>query len=296
MQASTLAERLADWHADLAVDAAARLVKNVALTGCDSRNGYRYADAALRSALPLYDQKPVFLDHAADRARPLDRSTRDLVGTIINPRFEAGRIRGDIRVLDTDSGRTFLALTTSNAPGVGMSHVVLARRSADGAVVESIEDVVSVDAVINPATTTTFRESTASQGDSWLRTDLPASDPTPESNELSLARSQVAALSAELATLRDELASLATQREQEVHSQRMDALILESHLPDYALTPHFRQLLAAAPDDSARRSLIQERLDLLHRAARHPPHSTLRRTRDTPATTTAAFLAAVKRR
>ncbi len=154
MQLTTLSERISDWHSALEVDSSARLVRNVALTGRDSRNGYRYSEVALRTALPLYDHKPVFLDHAADRSRPHDRSTRDLVGTVINPRFEAGRIRGDIRVLDTDSGRTFLALATSDAPGVGMSHVVLARRSADGATVESIEDVVSVDAVINPATTT----------------------------------------------------------------------------------------------------------------------------------------------
>src|SRR5690606_29164537 len=73
--------------------------------------------------------------------------------------YESGRIRGDIRVLDTDSGRTFLALAESNAPGVGMSHVVLAERSQPDGTVDRIHDVVSVDAVVFPATTRTFRES-----------------------------------------------------------------------------------------------------------------------------------------
>src|SRR5690606_35903290 len=41
---------------------------------------------------------------------------------------------------------------------VGMSHVVLAMRSADKQVVERIEEVISVDAVVFPATTVTFQE------------------------------------------------------------------------------------------------------------------------------------------
>ena len=63
------------------------------------------------------------------------------------------------QVLDTESGRTFLALIESDTPGVGMSHVVMAERSRDGETVERIHDVISVDAVVNPATTTTFHES-----------------------------------------------------------------------------------------------------------------------------------------
>ena len=127
--------------------------------GRDSKNGYRYSEQALRRAARLYDQKPVFLDHAEKPTEAAARSTRDLVGSIVNPRFEEGRLRGDVRVLDTDSGRTFLALAEGNTPGVGMSHVVLAQRSVDGAIVERIEDVISVDVVVRPATTSTFRES-----------------------------------------------------------------------------------------------------------------------------------------
>lgn len=277
---TTLTEHISDWRSQLAVDPAARLVQNVALTGRDSKNGYRYAESALRSALPLYDHKPVFLDHAADRSRPHDRSTRDLVGTIESPRFEDGRIRADIRVLDTDSGRTFLALTQSRAPGVGMSHVVLAQRSPDGATVESIEDVVSVDAVVNPATTTTFRESAADPAIHRF-----ATDPTPD----------LSTLTAQLTSLESRVAALELHREQEVHAQRTDALLAHSRLPDYALTPQFRRLLDAASDDQSRSHLIQERIDLLARAARHPPHSAPRSTDDGRPASTAAFLAAIKR-
>ena len=154
-----LTETISEWQHEFSVDHAAQIVRNVALTGRESKNGYTYSEAALVDAVNRYEHKPVFLDHSADRNRPKQRSTRDLVGSICNARYVEGRIRGDIRVLDTESGRTFMALVSSDAPGVGMSHVVLAAKSADGATVEKIHDVVSVDAVIHPATTTTFRES-----------------------------------------------------------------------------------------------------------------------------------------
>ena len=155
-----LTERIGDWRStEIEIDRSQRLVRNIALTGRKSRNGYEYTPEALRGAIGLYEHKPVFLDHAARANRPFDRSTRDLVGSIVDTRFEQGRIRGNIKVLDTEAGRTFLALTEANEIPVGMSHVVLARRSADRKQVESIEEVVSVDAVIYPATTDNFRES-----------------------------------------------------------------------------------------------------------------------------------------
>jgi hypothetical protein len=159
MAVSRLREQVADWRQLAEFDQSSRVMKNIALSGTESKNGYRYSEQALRRAVRLYDQKPVFLDHAEKPADAAARSTRDLVGSIVNPRFEDGRLRGDVRVLDTESGRTFLALADGNSPGVGMSHVVLAQRSVDGAIVERIEDVISVDVVVRPATTSTFRES-----------------------------------------------------------------------------------------------------------------------------------------
>src|SRR5690606_16444847 len=97
----------------LDIDPTLRLVKDIALAGLTSKNGYRYTESALQAAVPLYDRKPVFLDHPASPTNPLQRSTRDLVGNIINPRYEAGRIRSDIEILDTEAGRTFLALAQS---------------------------------------------------------------------------------------------------------------------------------------------------------------------------------------
>lgn len=138
-------------------DVPGRIVRNIALVGTESRNGYRYSEAALVAGVSLYEGKPVFLDHARNTLRPHDRSARDLVGTIVNARFEEGRIRGDVSVLATEAGTTFLALAESGSSAVGMSHVVVVERGPDG-VVTALVDVVSVDAVAFPATNATFAE------------------------------------------------------------------------------------------------------------------------------------------
>lgn len=154
-----LTEQLSDWQSEVTVDFSNRLVKNIVLSGGISRNGHRYTEEALRDAVAKYDQKPVFLDHAANVSKPFDRSMRDLVGTVSQPRFVDGRIRGDVNVLKTEAGRTFLALMEGRSPAVGMSHVVLAQRGSNPQIVERIHDVVSVDAVVFPATTNGFHES-----------------------------------------------------------------------------------------------------------------------------------------
>ncbi|MFO1006137.1 MAG: hypothetical protein U0929_09270 [Planctomycetaceae bacterium] len=276
MTQDTLTEDLADWSAALSIDPQARLVLNVALTGPDSRNGYRYSEAALREAVPLYDQKPVFLDHAPDRLKPRDRSTRDLVGNIINPRFEDGRIRGDIRVLDTESGRTFLALANTNLPGVGMSHVVVAQRSTDGGTVELIRDVVCVDAVINPATTQTFRESQDA------------------SSETALLEEQLQSSQRECQQLREQLAvlqsrALLAERQCEAHR-----LLSESQLPAAAITPLFLQQLEQAPTTEHRRELIRDRVKLCEQHRSRPPLSRERNSTTSPTSLNSDLIAAIR--
>lgn len=241
----TLTECCQNWHADLSVDSRQRLVGNVALAGPHSRNGYTYSEEALTRSVPLYEQKPVFLDHSSRPGRPTERSTRDLVGTVIRPRFENGKVRGDIQVLDTESGRLFLQLVEADAPGVGMSHVVLARRSHDGTTIAAIEDVISVDVVVNPATTTTFRESCAH----------PSSDAAAFLEPL-------AALTLERDKLRDDL-RIAQQQLALLHRQNLiGRLIEESSLPASAVTPVFRRQLLEAAHLDVCRELIADREQL----------------------------------
>jgi hypothetical protein len=251
MPAAELTEQLADWNLASQIDRDQCVVRNVALSGNVSKNGYRYSDKALSRAVPLYAERPVFLDHAGDPQRSRDRSTRDLVGSVCNPRFESGRIRGDIRVLDTEAVRTFLSLAASASPGLGMSHVVLARRSADGSVVEQIEDVISVDAVVNPATTTTFHEQSAGQVLDHGAVET-LEEITRERDDL---RQRVTTLQAEIERLRPFESQLYELRQ----DQAVQRLLSASQLPAEMVSEEFRQLLRSAPDDEFRRALIADR-------------------------------------
>lgn len=156
---SQFTEQSIELESTVSVDQESRTVSNVAFAGPKSLNGYEYTTDSFVEAINSgkYDGRPVFLDH--DREQPSGRSVRDLIGTTKNARLDAGRVRGDIEVLDTESGRTFLALTETKS-NVGMSHVVSAKRSEDGTRIDHIERVVSVDAVVFPATTTSLSEQT----------------------------------------------------------------------------------------------------------------------------------------
>jgi len=84
-----LTEHLTDWRTPhVEIDVGSRRVRNITLTGLVSKNGYQYLETTLRDAVPLYAGKPVFLDHPPSPARPLERSTRDLVGSIVRPMKE----------------------------------------------------------------------------------------------------------------------------------------------------------------------------------------------------------------
>lgn len=253
MDSITLTECCQDWNQNLSVDEDNRLVKNVALSGGASRNGYTYSESALQKAVQLYEGKPVFLDHARDRTRPQDRSTRDLVGSVTHAKFNDGRIRGDIQILDTESGQMFLKLLEMETPGVGMSHVVKARRSADGKLVEQIADVISVDVVINPATTSTFRESVNAE----------TQQPNQQTEALQCLDEQVTQLESERDRLLSENLKLKTCVESFQRKDQISQLIAESNLPDQAVTDFFVKQLESASDNKTRQQLIQDRLHII---------------------------------
>ena len=308
-----LTEHLRDWKpADLRVDRERRLVRNVALTAIESRNGYRYAEEALRQALSLYEGKPVFLDHPPSAGRPYDRSARDLVGTIVDPRFEDGRVRGDIRVLDTDAGRTFLGLVESDSPAVGMSHVVLAERDGDGDTVERIHDVISVDAVMFPATAATFRASTVAAATEPVgRSSTPSVSEaeldvhsSPAADEVELRPTDTEApdvtnerdrLAREIEELRRELEQLRTERNRIQDEQEIDRLLAEFHLPPAVITEVFRRQLRSESDHAARQALIAERQTLVRQLEQRTPHSR-ERPADAPTHLTDDRIAALIRR
>lgn len=151
-------------HAGFSVDRENRIVRNVCLLGKRSRNGYDYKDAAIQEAGPKYSGRVVYIDHSQT---PSKRSLLGKAGRIMaSPRFESGRgLFGDIKASKGAAGDFLLdeaqeQIDNPDAKDVGMSHVVEGRMSKNGKLVESIEKVISVDVVFNPATMTQgFRES-----------------------------------------------------------------------------------------------------------------------------------------
>jgi hypothetical protein len=141
-----------------------------------------------------------------------------------------------------------------------MSHVVLARRNAEQTIVEKIEQVVSIDAVIFPATAATFREQTGDAGN------------------LAQLQEQVAALSDERDALRRRVEEYDLHRSLQDRRRQAERLIEEANLPSFAVTDlWFEQLLAVA-DEAAQRALIEDRQSLLGRLRVHAPDSDERRT------------------
>ncbi len=262
-----LQEHITDWQgASSCVDRELMQVLNIALAGPNSRNGYEYTEEALRGAIPLYESRPVFLDHAENASRPHERSTRDLVGSITNVRFEQGRIRGDIQVLETDSGRTFLAMAEKKTEFVGMSHVVMARRNADQTKVEKIEEVISVDAVIYPATTSTFQEQTG-------KGDVEKESETLLESELREVKGELASIRSRYDRLMKKYLASKKRAKKEV---QIEQLIQEARLPERAMTDDFRVLLFEAKNNAIRRRLLQERRQLCSELQRSVPSSSSR--------------------
>jgi hypothetical protein len=276
-----LTEQIADWRTDnLEIQLAERAVYNVLLSGGTSKNGHRYSEMALREAAVLYDQKPVFLDHAANLAKPYDRSMRDLAGTISEPKYVDGRIQGDIRVLDTEAGRTLLALMESDTPAMGMSHVILARKSADGMLVEKIHDVISVDAVVFPATTAGFREQLTTEQAEELET------------QLAEARQEMSRATAE----RDELRRRCETFAAEAERRDIDVQLAAAGLPEFAVTDSFRERLRLTSDSQTRSRLIAEHRQLVLRCRQRSPCSRPRDGQEDPThdRLTRQFIQAVK--
>lgn len=154
--------------AGFAFNADERLLENVAICGRQSKNGYEYSEAALRGAAEMYAGRPVFLNHKAG-GNPKDRDIRDVAGRIEGPAvFDGERLRGRIRLLETDAGRTLASLASAGMAGVGLSHVVMADMDRRAKRIDAIREVVSVDAVVFPATTVGFSEQDRGEQDMEL--------------------------------------------------------------------------------------------------------------------------------
>lgn len=152
MAAKILTERFALNPAGVTVDREKGVIRNVRICGETSMNGRKYPPTVLRRDFPKYENAKVYFDHS----RQGERSVRDVAGWLSDVKPDTDGIpRGNLNLYLTDpnSGKV-LEAAERNPNQLGLSHVAECKSEFKGGVevIESIESVISVDIVTDPAT------------------------------------------------------------------------------------------------------------------------------------------------
>jgi len=133
-------------------------VKNIALLGEKSKNGYRYLRDAMRKAVSMFEGIKVFINHpTTEEAKAKVRDVRNLAGKIVHARFDesVAKVKGDFIGLPNDEGKRFVDIAERMPEIAGMSQNAMGKFSKENGedVVEEITAIESVDLVSSPATT-----------------------------------------------------------------------------------------------------------------------------------------------
>ncbi|HEX4612678.1 MAG TPA: hypothetical protein VH092_31070 [Urbifossiella sp.] len=163
MGTKVLAERFAFQAGRVDRSGPRPVIRDVLLCGPTSANRRRYPRAAFAGDRVLkYAGRPVFLNHGDGRG---PRRYEDRIAKVINPRHRAdGMPVGDLEVRPKHPfAEAFLDDAENDPTSVGMSHVARCRTAPgrDGwEEVRAVEEVESVDVVLDPATTRGLYEHT----------------------------------------------------------------------------------------------------------------------------------------
>lgn len=149
--------------ADLAdrIDEQAGVIRRVKVLGRKSDNGREYTREAVRDAVQRYEGRSVYVDHRIDPNSP--RSSRDKFGWFeaVKP-DENDELWGDFHYLKSHPMAAPTIEAARRRPQLfGFSHdaVGRAKPGSNDTIIESIDEVNSVDLVGEPATTHGFFES-----------------------------------------------------------------------------------------------------------------------------------------
>lgn len=144
------------------VDRDAGVIRSVKILGRESKNGRTYSDKALNEAARQYEGCDVNVNHP-DRSKPnSERRIEDGIGWLESVRVERDGVYGDLHYLkEHPSAGLVVEAAERKSNRFGLSH------NAQGTVhkvngknvVESIDRVLSVDLVQNPATNAGLFES-----------------------------------------------------------------------------------------------------------------------------------------
>ena len=147
---------------DPQVDRQAGVIRQVKILGRVSRNGRRYSERALREAAERYVGVGVNLNHPDRRRVGNPRAIEEGFGWLENVQVLSEGVFGDLHFFRTHPQAAMICEAAERRPErFGLSHVAEGdvSVSSQGAIVESIRRVLSVDVVQNPATSTGLFES-----------------------------------------------------------------------------------------------------------------------------------------
>jgi hypothetical protein len=168
-QLESIQEYADNAGARLRVDRTAGIIPSVKLLGRISKKGREYPAAVMAKALPLYEGMRVNIDHVDPNQR---RSLRDRIGLVKNVTLKEDGLYGDFHYNPKHALAEQIAWDAENAPqNLGFSHDTRggSRNIGGKVVVESIDKVLSVDLVANPATTSSLFESEDTMPDPVLQ-------------------------------------------------------------------------------------------------------------------------------
>lgn len=144
---------LSDNHLiEEAIKIEGNILRNVLICGSISKNGRKYSENVLRNLAEKYKGVAVYADHS-EGAPTLEKR----VGTVLEARYTNNQVRGDIELIANNPLTPMvLEVASKETPRIGLSHKITGKTHKG--VVESVDQVLSVDVVSDPATTSTFFE------------------------------------------------------------------------------------------------------------------------------------------
>ena len=260
-----------------------RLIKGVALLGGKARGpgkGYTYPVKTMETAVRagLYEGCRCFINHPNDaEMKSGRRDLMGLAGVCRNARVEGGKVKADIQVLPDVHGDKFFNIAKHMPEAASCSHIADGRLKRDGerSFVEEIKEVLSVDLVVQGATTSNVFESKDSpKGNTMEYADISIKGLKLERGDLveEMTSEGVKSRDDEVKTLTEENAKLkkqvddqAVKEAQATRKAAVAKVLEESKLPKVAKTDLFREQLEALGEDDfdkQAKKLIEDRLVL----------------------------------
>ena len=246
------------------------LIRGVKVLGLTSKNGRTYQRQAIESAREKYEGTRVNIDHPAN---PGDaRRYSDRFGKLSSVRVTDEGIFANLHYNPSHPMAKQFAWDAENAPeNVGLSHVVSASaiKRNGRTEIESIDQVLSVDIVADPATTKSLFESEEREimEKSITVEDIKAAglwdvikDDILQGKE---DKDEVDQLKKANAELQGQLDGMKAKEELSARTDAVQESIKEAGLPKELVTDLFVEQCVLAADDEKLGSLIEDRKSLI---------------------------------